>query len=976
MLTAEPPTQVAPQAGVLSALPPTRIPRATYRVQLNRHFTFQDARRLAGYWRDLGISDLYTSPYLKASTDSTHGYDVTDHGQLNPGIGSADDEAAMAAALRRHGLGQVLDIVPNHMGIAEAANRWWMNVLENGPASPYASFFDISWDAPQANLNNRVLLPILGDQYGAVLENGELRLAYADGAFFLHYYDTLLPITPNTYGVILERALERLAQDFPPDDEQLVELQSILTAISHLPPTSVTDLAQVAEREREKEVVKRRLAALTAECPELRSGLETGVAELNGQVGQPASFDRLDVLLDQQPYRLAFWRVASEEINYRRFFDINELAAIRVERPEVFRETHRLVLELLRAGHVTGLRIDHPDGLRDPAGYLRMLQEAYRALWEVGEAAEAGGDREMVRGSAAPLYVVVEKILSYGEELPVGWPVHGTTGYDFGNSVGGLFVDGSKRRAFDELYARFIGRRIDFRDLVNSAKKMIMLVSLASEVNTLATLLDRVTDQHRRFRDFTQNSLTFAIREVMAALPVYRTYSSCDQPISKRDRDAIEAAVAEARRRNPRTDASIFHFIRDLLLLRYPAGDGDEARQAQCEFVLKFQQTTGPVMAKGVEDTIFYVYNRLVSLNEVGGEPDRFGRSVAEFHRDNLARLERWPHAMLATSTHDTKRSEDVRARISVLSELPREWSGALGRWRRLNARHRRRVDGYAAPDRNDEYLIYQTLLGVWPFESLDGAGRAELVSRVQSYLQKATREAKVHTSWINPNQEYDQAVADFIAAMLDPRQNAAFLSSFEPLRRRVAHVGVFNSLAQTLLKLTSPGVPDIYQGTELWDFSLVDPDNRRPVDYERRVQLLRELRTQIARRRGSLAGLAKELLASREDGRVKLYLTQRALQFRSRHPELFESGSYQPLEAEGVYGDRLVAFSREHEDASVVVVTPRLLATLVRDAELPLGSSVWGDTWLDLAAPPGERYRDLFSGLVLQSEAPTVEVG
>ena len=386
--------------------------------------------------------------------------------------------------------------------------------------------------------------------------------------------------------------------------------------------------------------------------------------------------------------------------------------------------------------------------------------------------------------------------------------------------------------------------------------------------------------------------------------------------------------------------------------------------------VLKFQQTTGPVMAKGVEDTIFYVYNRLVSLNEVGGEPDRFGRSVAEFHRDNLARSERWPHAMLATSTHDTKRSEDVRARISVLSELPREWSGALGRWRRLNARHRRRVDGYAAPDRNDEYLLYQTLLGVWPFEPLDGAGRAELVERVQAYLLKATREAKVHTTWINPNQEYDQAVADFIAAMLDQRQNAAFLSSFEPLRHRVAHLGVFNSLSQTLLKLTTPGVPDIYQGTELWDFSLVDPDNRRPVDYERRVQLLKELRTQIARRRGSLAGLAKELLASREDGRVKLYLTQRALQFRSRCPTLFESGAYRPLEAEGAYGDRLVAFSREREETSVIVVAPRLVATLVRDAELPLGSSVWGDTWLDLAAPPGTCYRDLFSGLVLQSEA------
>ena len=565
--------------------------------------------------------------------------------------------------------------------------------------------------------------------------------------------------------------------------------------------------------------------------------------------------------------------------------------------------------------------------------------------------------------------MVVEKILSYGEELPVDWPVHGTTGYDFGNSVGGLFVDSVKRRAFDELYARFIGRRSDFRDMINSAKKLIMLVSLASEVNTLANLLDRVANQHRRFRDFTLNGLTFAVREVMAALPVYRTYSSCDAPINRRDQNAVEAAVAEARRRNPRTDASIFNFIRDLLLLRFPAGAEGAARQAQCEFVLKFQQTTGPVIAKGVEDTIFYVYNRLVSLNEVGGEPDRFGRSVDEFHRENRARLERWPHAMLATSTHDTKRSEDVRARISVLSELPREWSGALGRWRRLNARHRRRVDGYAAPDRNDEYLIYQTLLGVWPFQPLDRAGRAELVGRIQAYLEKAIHEAKVHTSWINPNQEYDQAVSDFIAAILDERQGAAFLASFEPLRSRVAQVGIFNSLSQTLLKLTSPGVPDLYQGSELWDFSLVDPDNRRPVDYQRRARLLKELRTRITGRRGKLAALASELLASREDGRIKLYLTLQALQFRARCSALFERGDYQPLEAIGDQRERLVAFSRGLEEQRLIVIAPRLVAGLLREAQLPLGPAVWGDTWLDLAAPAGERYRDLFSGQTLSSE-------
>jgi (1->4)-alpha-D-glucan 1-alpha-D-glucosylmutase len=963
-----------------------RIPRATYRWQFNRGFTFQQARALLTYLDDLGISDVYASPYLQASRDSSHGYDVANHRALNPAIGTRAEYDAFAAELRRLGLGQLLDIVPNHMGIAEPANRWWMDLLENGPASPYASYFDITWDPPQPQLRDRVLLPILGDQYGVVLENGELELSFEQGAFLLGYYQARLPIAPDTYPQILQSCLGALAAELEPADERLVELQAINTAFGRLPPRDASTAAQVEQRQAEKETLKQRLAELAQRSPEVRAAIEATLRVFNGAPGQPASFDLLDTLLAQQSYRLAFWRVASEEINYRRFFDVNSLAAVRVEREAVFRATHELVLELLANGSLTGLRIDHPDGLWDPAAYLRLLQRSFLALGQqppmaasadvlagnghrAAAEAEPSGDQSALE---TPLYVVVEKILSRGEQLRPDWAVHGTTGYDFANAVGGLFVDRANRRAFDDLYARFIGRRLDFHDLTNSTRKMIMLISLASEINALAHRLNQISEQQRRLRDFTLNSLTFVIREVIAALPIYRTYATCDRPPAGPGAAAIEQAVAEARRRNPRTDPSIFDFLRDMLLLRYPAGSGPQERDAQCSFVMKFQQTSGPVMAKGVEDTAFYVYNRLVSLNEVGGEPSHFGLTTAEFHRLNAQRAAQWPHSLLATSTHDTKRSEDVRARISVLSELPREFASALGRWSRLNSRHRARVGDQPAPDRNDEYLIYQTLLGAWPLGPLEVDARAGFTARIQAYLEKATREAKVHTSWINPNAEYDQALRGFIGAILDERRSGRFLESFAPLQRQVAHFGMLNSLAQVLLKLSSPGVPDIYQGNELWDLSLVDPDNRRPVDYELRQRLLQALRSEIGRQAPVLGDLAEALLRSWPDGRVKLYLTHRALDLRRRRPDLFRDGAYRPLSTEGPRAEHVCAFARECGEQALVAVAPRLLVRLVGTSGpgLPLGGDVWGETRLDLgAARPGDRFRDAFTGAILEPE-------
>jgi (1->4)-alpha-D-glucan 1-alpha-D-glucosylmutase len=952
-----------------------QIPSATYRLQFNRTFTFQDARALAGYFQALGISHCYASPYFKARADSMHGYDIADHNALNPSIGDEADYNAWVAELHAHGLGQVLDTVPNHMGIGEQNNQWWQDVLENGPSSPYASFFDIDWTPIKPELENSVLLPILGDQYGRVLENQELRLAYADGAFTLHYWETTLPVAPRTYALVLQPVLEHLTGVLAPDDEHILELQSIITALSHLPPRTETDPARIAERHREREIIKRRLQTLTEQSAQVQTAVEQVVVEFNGIPGDSTSFNRLDELIRAQIYRLSYWRVAAEEINYRRFFDVNDLAAIRMERPEVFAFTHRLIMRLLSEGAVDGLRVDHPDGLWDPAGYFLQLQKAYQiehcrrmflaenpdgeAEWPALEAALGEQFDALAQDDPAspdlrllPLYV--EKILSRGEQLPAGWTVEGTSGYDFLNLVNGLFVDGANEKAFNELYAAFIRTKINFADLVYQQKKLTMRVSLASEINVLAHMLDRISERSRYFRDFTLNSLTDAIREVIACFSVYRTYiTGHEGGIDKRDQAAIEGAISRAKRRNPATDQSIFEFIRRMLLLEYPVVFDEEARQAQLEWVMKFQQCTGPVMAKGLEDTAFYIYNRLISLNEVGGEPQHFGIPVAAFHRQNVERVRRWPHAMLTTSTHDTKRSEDVRR-------------ARLNRWSRLNRRKKPVVDGQPVPDRNEEYLLYQTLAGTWPFETMSAAEHAVYVDRIVAYMLKALREAKVNTSWVNPNTAYDQAVETFVRTILDPAPANEFLGDLG------AWSGMLNSLAQTLIKLTAPGVPDIYQGNELWDLSLVDPDNRRPVDYASRARMLREMQKRSARAGSELPALIEELVADRKQGGIKLYLTQQVLRYRQAHAALFADGDYLPIETTGKQAEHLCAYGRVAEDEAVVVVAPRLLHRHISSGGWPItsaGSDLWQATTLELPAAlaaPGSRFRDVLSGQIV----------
>jgi (1->4)-alpha-D-glucan 1-alpha-D-glucosylmutase len=961
---------MAPPAVAPGTALPARIPRATYRLQFNRDFTFAQAADLVPYLDELGISHCYASPYLRARAGSPHGYDIIDHAALNPEIGSQEDYRRFVTILHQHAMGQILDLVPNHMGVGGSDNAWWLGVLENGPASVYAQFFDIDWEPAKLELQGKVLLPTLGDHYGSVLEGGELQLKFdaARGELAVHYYEHRFPVDPATYPLVLGRRLERLVMSLGPESPFLLEFQSVVTAFEHLPPRRDSRPHRVAERDRDKEIRKQHLVRLCQACPDIQRFIEGNVKEFNGQAGDSASFDHLHRLLEAQAYRLAYWRVASDEINYRRFFDINDLAGLRMENEQVFEATHSLVRDLIAQGDLDGLRIDHPDGLQNPLQYYERLARytIQPVTTPLAGDASSNGHREKPR---AP-YVVVEKILAAYEHLPEDWPVHGTTGYDFANQVNGLFVHPGSEQQMDQIYAQFIGRGFEFEDLLYERKHLIMRVALASELNVLANQIERISETDRHSRDYTLNGLRDALMEVVACFPVYRTYVASDQ-MSADDRRYVEWAVARAKGRNPAADVSIFDFIRDALLPEQHAAQDEATHQSLVAFAMKFQQYTAPVMAKGLEDTAFYVFNRLVSLNEVGGDPRRYGTSIAAFHRANQERLKRWPHAMLATSTHDSKRSEDVRARIDVLSEIPMEWRRRLARWTRLTRRKRRISEGRPVPSRNDEYLLYQALVGAWPLDPLDAETLALFRERIASYMLKAVREAKVYTSWVNPNQEYEEALLHFVDGLLTEPDRNPFLADFVPFQRSISRFGMLNSLSQVLLKLTCPGVPDVYQGNEIWDFSLVDPDNRRAVDYARRRRMLEELRQQMSADPGARADAARELFDKLEDGRAKMYVTWTALSVRREWSELFEKGDYVPLLGEGSFAEHLCAFSRTHGPQCLVTIAPRWYATMQETAQtkIPLGAA-WADTSIELPTLSEDpQFLNLLTGEVLVPE-------
>jgi (1->4)-alpha-D-glucan 1-alpha-D-glucosylmutase len=850
---------------------------ATYRLQLRPEFGFAAVVEVADYLAQLGVTHAYSSPYLQAARGSTHGYDVIDHHRVNEALGGEDGHRRMGAALAAAGLGQLLDIVPNHMAV-QAGNRWWWDVLENGPSSLYASYFDVDWEPPDERLHNRVLLPILADRYGRTLDEGKIAVARDGGAFAVLYADERFPVAPRSLDEVLRRAAEIAGSD---------DLAALADAFEALPPASATDRESVDRRHRDKEALRRWLQRLLVDDPRLAVAVDEVVATLNGDALQ------LDAFLQRQNYRLAFWGTARRALDYRRFFDITELAGLRTEDPGVFADTHRLVLEWLGDGTLDGVRVDHVDGLRDPAGYLHRL-----------------------RARAPHAWIVVEKILEAGERLPPSWPADGTTGYDFTNLVGGLFVDPDGEDALTELYASFTGSPSGWDDVVRESKELVVRDVLASELARLTTLFVDVAGNHRPTRDFTRWELGEVLAEVLMAFPVYRTYVSDGREASEDDRRYVRAAIETAAANRGDLDPDLLAFLQRVLTL-----DVDGAGTAEVELALRFQQASGPVMAKGVEDTAFYRYNRMIALNEVGGDAGRFGVSVDEFHAANEERLRRWPSALLATTTHDTKRSEDVRARLWLLSEDPAGWAAAVQRWPH-------------GIDRNTEYLLYQTLVGAHPLD----------VDRAVAYMTKASKEAKVHTSWVEPNADYDEALAAFVKEVICDERFEAELDAFvAPL----VTPGRVNALAQQLLKLTSPGVPDVYQGTELWDLSLVDPDNRRPVDYAFRRRLLAEAASMDA---------AAAWATRADNGLPKMLLTHRALQLRRLLPDTFGPDStYEPLE---VRGDRAVAFARRGHRGATVTVVPRL---------------VLRPTHTEVQLPPGE-WRSAFTGA--RSNGGRVPVG
>jgi (1->4)-alpha-D-glucan 1-alpha-D-glucosylmutase len=1006
-------------------------PIATYRLQFNPAFTFRDAAALVPYLKRLGISHVYASPYLRPKQGSTSGYNVCDPSQLNPELGGDETFAEWLDAMRAHGMSQILDIVPNHMA-AVTENPWWFDVLENGPSSPFANFFDIDWDPIKPELAGKVLLPVLGQQYGEVLEDGQLKLDYHEGAFSLSYYDLRLPTAAKSTLPLLNHRLDDLRAALGEEHEAFIELQSIMTSIEHLPPQTARDLPSIRERQREIGVIKRRLRELTAASEPTREHIQRNVVEYNGQAGEPNSFDLLDDLIKRQAYRLCHWRASFDEVNYRRFFDINELAAINAEIPEVFWRTHERIRKLLTERAIEGLRIDHIDGLFDPDQYLWRLQWSYlgdlaqqfdacapsngehldaaaaeqrAADWrqrtanvlqlccdelllpapddedllailgpETPQASQPGVHAAYERaGGELPLYVVVEKILGPDEPLPDRWPVAGTSGYDFLSTLNGLFVSPTGLQDLSRTYDRFIGEHVELEKVVRDSKMLILRVSMASELQMLAHQLNRISEQHRRTRDFTLNMLRYALREVLTCFPVYRIYPHKDG-VEDRDRRFVDVALAKAKRRNPAWDPAVFEFLRQVLLLQHPPGLSAEAIRERELFAGRFQQVTSPVMAKGVEDTTFYVHVPLASINEVGGDAKQPCTSIAAFHRQNEHRQDHYRQALLATSTHDTKRSEDLRARLNVLSEVPGEWRRAVQRWSRLNRRLRHEVDGEAAPSRNDEYLFYQALLGVWPLEQPDAERREQLIARLQRYMEKATREAKQRTSWINPNPAYDAAVQDFIARALAPGDRNRFLQHFHEFSRNITHVGFYNGLSQTALKLLSPGVPDIYQGQEIWNFSLVDPDNRRPVDYVRRALLLDELDGWANLAPDGRRANVERLGRSPHEPLAKLLVTRRLLELRRRRAQLWLSGQCVPVEVDGPRADHVVAFGWRAEESSpleILAVVPRFVYGLVHS---PDGDAAawWGDTRLALPAG-GAALRDVFTEaeITLQPETP-----
>jgi (1->4)-alpha-D-glucan 1-alpha-D-glucosylmutase len=897
-----------------------RIPLACYRLQFNRDFTLRSASNILDYLSRLGITDIYASPLLQSRAGSQHGYDVTDPSRINSELGNEGQFDAFQSALQKQGMGLLLDIVPNHMA-ASPENPWWMDVLENGPGSAYAAYFDIDWHPPSLTLANRILLPVLGSHYGQTLNNREFQLAFRGGSFLIQYYDMSFPLTPKSYRRILKHREHVLEKRLGADSGSFQEYLGIVAALAALPERESLTIDAAGERRLQVDGIKERLRRLHETNSEVQRFVTENLRIFNGKRNQPSSFRNLDRLLSEQAYVLAYWQNVNEGINYRRFFTITDLVGMRVEDPMVFEAIHHIIFQLIERRIVTGLRIDHIDGLRDPLGYLRRLQE------------RAGGYQK--KGNSNSFYVIVEKILSGAEKLSSKWPVQGTTGYEYLNAVNRLFVHPEGARAIEQIYFRFLARQLTYEDVLYQRKKLVMSTLLPGEMRYLGRLLGVLAQSDRYARDLSRKELARALIETTACFPVYRTYIR-SMEVPEEAKRHINHAVDAARNRNPRLDSSCFDFVREVLLLKNAGHLFAEQREAHLAFVMRWQQFTGPIVAKSLEDTVLYVYCPLLSLNEVGGNPCPSAVVASESSTPASERQRHWRYGLNSTSTHDTKRGEDVRARINVLSEIPREWEEHLNRWARWNRKKKGVVQSQEVPDRNEEIFLYETLIGSWPLEQ---GGVTQFRERLEAYMIKAIREAMVHTRWSLPNTAHERAVVNFLNTIVEPGDNL-FLNDFLKFQRRVAAYGMLNGLAQALLKMTSPGVPDFYQGCELWDLRLVDPDNRGPVDFNHRAALLDEIEKQSKQ---DLSSLGRELVHSWHDGRIKLYLIWRVLNLRRKYPEVFLDGQFVPIKAIGKMANNLVAYARRKRDIWIMTVVPRWLAR----SNAPLTSARSQGFWL-----------------------------
>ena len=908
---------------------PRNIPTATYRMQFRKDFTFDDAAALVPYLKSLGISHLYASPFLKARAGSTHGYDIVDHSQLNPEIGGEEGFERLARALEVADIGLILDFVPNHMGVGKADNAWWLDVLEWGQRSPHARSFDIDWETLPFKPEGGVLLPILGKPYGDALEAGEITLAYdpAEGSFSAWYYENRLPIRPNRYGDILRTVVAAAGAEGEAAGRRLIEIANLY------PDPRAPSREQAPD-------FKRSLAQIDGAAEIIERGLHA----YRPSPDDPAPVTALHRLLERQHYRVASWRVAVSEINYRRFFDVNDLAGLRVEDQRTFTAVHRLVVRLVAAGRLHGLRLDHIDGLADPMQYCERLARVLRA---------ARPKR------APPFYVLVEKILGEGEPLPQFPGVAGTTGYEWLNVISRVLVDARGMPALDAVAAAMTGDTQPFEDVLDTAKQRVLRSMFASEFTVLARLLARIAAGHWRTRDFTDDRLRAALELFVTHFPVYRTYVTADGP-SDADRKLIGDTIATARAHWPGPDFEIFDFLQDALTLDLIGPDRQGYSRPRVQrFALKVQQLTGPMMAKSLEDTAFYRYFHLLALNEVGGDPTAPEQTPADFHGQMAERAKVTPHGLTATATHDTKRGEDARARILALSEMTQDWAAECGRWAALNAGAVETVGRRRIPSRPHEYMFYQALIGAWPPATAEGGAGDDFAERMAAFVVKAAREGKRDTSWINPDEIYERGFVAFVHRVLDRARSAQFIAAAEAFASRTALLGALNGLVQLALKATMPGVPDFYQGTEFWDHSLVDPDNRRPVDYATRQAALQAI--------GDAPDWAA-LASQWEDGHIKLALTRRLLALRQRHADIFTHGPHLPLQVSGTDAGNVLAYARGDQRYAVITIVGRHFAGCTDGGRRWANGAQW-DAAVDLTGWPALRDglrpdRELAAGL------------